>query len=625
MSDQRAGYLRFRRKLVLGYLALCALLAALLLWKIASDYHLSRESAAMVARNGARAMAAHVQELIEAVDQPLRTSAAGIGTLAGKKLAAESVRPLLASSSLGSDARFWLMFIDAQGEGMVASNGVSVEGVSFLDRAYFRDAMARANGLSVGIPAVEPSTNRRVFFLSRRVESASGKILGVVAAAVDAWRVAEVFERARLGPDMSIALATMDNVVVAKAPLFEQSFGADFSNLPVAIPPERRFGEFDSASPLNGERHHFAYAPVGSLPLRVVVGFARESWLAHFRSDFSAGVAGLAVALSVAFFSGRLALEQFQRLERVEEWQRKLIDQLGRAKAELTRSERRVRAIADHLPARVAYVNVDERYTFHNAGGLGAPLGAVLGKTLLETHGAATYGQLREGVHRALAGESVSFELIGSERGAPRHFKHQYAPDRDAQGRVIGFYALVTDITEFKMIQRRLAAVARADPLTGLPNRAALLDRLDDALARRRRSGAELACLYLDIDRFKAINDTLGHLGGDCALVEFGRRLRQCVRECDMVARLAGDEFVIVLEGLGSPAEAAQVAAKIIASMAEPFNIEGTRWPVTASVGVVAAEPSEDDSRSLLRAADKALYLAKRSGRNRAEIREAGH
>jgi diguanylate cyclase (GGDEF)-like protein len=113
------------------------------------------------------------------------------------------------------------------------------------------------------------------------------------------------------------------------------------------------------------------------------------------------------------------------------------------------------------------------------------------------------------------------------------------------------------------------------------------------------------------------VNDTLGHSGGDAALIEFSRRLRQCVRESDIVARLAGDEFVIALENLAHPSEAGKVAEKIIACMTIPFNIEGTRRVVTTSVGMVIADPLHDDARALLRAADEALYQAKRGGRNR--------
>jgi diguanylate cyclase (GGDEF)-like protein/PAS domain S-box-containing protein len=620
ISEQGAGFAKFRHKLVVGYLVLCALLFALLGWKVVSGYRSDRAAAAAATQNSARAMAAHVGEIIDAVDQSLRLSASGISALDDGALTPDAVLPLLAASSRASDSRHWLMFVDASGRGVVASSGLPVRDVSLRDRPYFLGpASTRADQLHVGEPAFGRVSGRRLFFLSRRVESATGKFLGAIVAPVDAKRVAEVFEKARLGPEMSIALTMKGNMIIARAPLFEESFGADLSRLARPNPPVLAEGTFEADSPFRGERRLFSYAPVASLPLMVVVGVTRESWAAGSRSDFIAGLVGLAVALIVALFSGRFALDQYMRLERVEAWQRKLIDQLHSTKVDLARGERRLRMIADSVPARVAYVNADERYTYHNAGPSGAPAGASLGQTLLETHGPEVYAAIMKDARRALSGEPVDVERSYTVDGEARFFKHQYAPDFSSRGRVMGYYAMVTDITEFKTIQKRLSDLARVDGLTGLPNRAELLDRLDAALARCRRTGAGMACLYLDIDRFKEVNDTLGHAGGDCALVEFSRRLRQCVRESDTVARLSGDEFAIVLEDIGQPEEAQGVAAKIIDCMAIPFNIEGERRVVTTSIGVALSNPLEDDPRSLLRAADAALYRAKKAGRNRLE------
>lgn len=620
MNEQNAGYAKFRRKLMVGYLILCALLFALLGWKVVSGYRSDRQAAAAVTKNSARAMAAHVGEIIDAIDQSLRLSASGISALGDGALRPDAVLPLLAASSQASDSRYWLTFIDASGKGVVASSGLPVQDVSFADRSYFLDAsVSHADQLHVDGPAVGHVSKRRLFFLSRRVESPSGKFLGVIAAPVDAKRVADVFERVRLGPEMSISLTMKGSMIVARAPLFEESFGADLSRLARPNPAVLVEGTLEADSPFRGERRLFSYTPVASLPLMVVVGVTRESWAAGSRSDIIAGLVGLAMALIVALFSGRFALEQYIRLERVEASQRKLIDQLHSAKMDLARGERRLRMIADSVPARVAYVNTDERYTYHNTGPSGIPGGASLGKTLLETHGPEVYGAIKQDARRALSGAPVDVERIYAVDGESHCFKHQYTPDITSQGRVMGYYAMVTDITEFKTIQKRLSDLARVDSLTGLPNRAELLDRLVAALARCRRTGTAMACLYLDIDRFKEVNDTLGHAGGDCVLMEFSRRLRQCVRESDTVARLSGDEFAIVLEDIVQSEEVQGVASKIIAYMAMPFNIENERRVVTTSIGVALANPLEDDPRSLLRAADAALYRAKRAGRNRVE------
>ena len=623
MSDGHESYYAFRRKLALGYLALGALLIGLLVWKTISAYRAERAAAVSVTAHSASAMAAHVAELIDAVDQPLESSARAIAALGALPLSPETVKPMLAASSLASDSRFWLLFIDAKGRGVVASNGLDVRSVSFAERPYFKAPAAGETDVYVGAPDIGFVSKRRVFFLSRRVESKRGEFLGVVAAPIVARRIANVFESGRLEPSMSIALVTQDRRMIARAPLFEESFGADISSVVSAFAsPLPASGSFTATSPFQSGQRMFSYAPVGKYPLVVAVGVGRDSLLARVRDDFIAAALSLVAVLVVALLSGRLALRQYWRMEQIEAELRAVIADLAASKSELAGSELRIRMIADNLPARVSYINADERFMYHNAGdGSGPPLGAQMGKTAREVYGAELYDELKGDMRKALSGQRVCVEQSCFVGGEERFFKRQYTPDFGQDGRVAGFYSMVTDITDLKLVQHRLSAIARVDSLTGLPNRAELLDRLENALARCRRTGASLACLYLDIDRFKDVNDSLGHSGGDAALLEFGRRLSASVRESDLVARLAGDEFVILLEGLEQPAEAERFAFKIIAAMAPPFHIEGIERQVTTSVGVVIASPLEDDPRSLLRAADAELYKAKKAGRNRMSCR----
>lgn len=168
--------------------------------------------------------------------------------------------------------------------------------------------------------------------------------------------------------------------------------------------------------------------------------------------------------------------------------------------------------------------------------------------------------------------------------------------------------------------EARLDQLSRVDTLTGLANRRQFNEALPEAMARARRRRAMMALLYLDLDRFKAINDTLGHAAGDAVLKEFGRRLSGCVRETDMVARLGGDEFVLIIEGAATAAEVEQVAAKILAEMAWPFELEGRDddegLTVATSIGIATYqdEPGLSDDQ-LLGRADEALYEAKAAGR----------
>ena len=162
---------------------------------------------------------------------------------------------------------------------------------------------------------------------------------------------------------------------------------------------------------------------------------------------------------------------------------------------------------------------------------------------------------------------------------------------------------------------RTLASLALTDPLTGLANRRLLVDRLSMGMVQARRERANMALLYLDLDGFKDINNTIGHAAGDELLKIVAGRLQTTVREQDTVARLGGDEFVIVLGQAGAD-EAARVAGKVIESVSQPYVIEGQPARVTVSVGIGLYPDHGDEAETLMKNADLALYEAKRSGKN---------
>lgn len=178
--------------------------------------------------------------------------------------------------------------------------------------------------------------------------------------------------------------------------------------------------------------------------------------------------------------------------------------------------------------------------------------------------------------------------------------------------------AFMTDISQRKQLELALKHQATHDKLTGLPNRAELSQRLEWALARKDRTREGLAVFFLDLDRFKSINDTHGHEAGDAVLVEFAQRLQNAVRRTDTVARLAGDEFVIVLVGMDdAEAGARAVAGKIIAQMDQPFSVAGADIRISTSIGIAIVDHQEFCPEALLSRADEAMYRAKKSGRNR--------
>jgi diguanylate cyclase (GGDEF)-like protein/PAS domain S-box-containing protein len=188
--------------------------------------------------------------------------------------------------------------------------------------------------------------------------------------------------------------------------------------------------------------------------------------------------------------------------------------------------------------------------------------------------------------------------------------------ERDpATGRALRMIGTNLDITDRKRVEQALESVAQTDPLTGVANRTLLHDRLKLASARARRTGSRCALLYLDVDRFKQVNDVHGHAAGDALLKGIAARLRACVRQTDTVARVGGDEFVVLLEELKDGTDAATIAQKILEQAKQPLHLNGHSLAVSTSIGLAYSAGDLEDQDWLHRA-DLALYEAKKAGRD---------
>lgn len=192
---------------------------------------------------------------------------------------------------------------------------------------------------------------------------------------------------------------------------------------------------------------------------------------------------------------------------------------------------------------------------------------------------------------------------------------------RNSQGKALHFNNQIVDITERKQMERQLLHDALHDSLTGLPNRTLFTDRLEHELIRAKNQSDYLfAVLFLDLDRFKIVNDSVGHLIGDKLLVEIARRLETCVNPTDTVARLGGDEFTILLENIPNPGIATQIAEKIYQALTLPFNIEGYEIFTTTSIGIALSSQGYEQPEAILRDADLTMYTAKEQGKARYEV-----
>ena len=241
-------------------------------------------------------------------------------------------------------------------------------------------------------------------------------------------------------------------------------------------------------------------------------------------------------------------------------------------------------------------------------------------------HQAIIADRISRGILKGETSDSAAREKIASLNQLPKDTASSRV-DEFSDGRFIlvtrqpmadgGWLATHEDITERRRAEAEIVHLARHDALTGLSNRAEFNAKLEEASKRLKRNGGAVTVMMIDLDRFKAVNDTLGHPAGDQLLIEVGRRLQSTIRETDVLARLGGDEFAIIQEGGPNQHEAAiALALRIIAAISQPFDLNGNRANLGASIGIVLAPEHEIEPEGLLKRADLALYDAKANGRN---------
>jgi diguanylate cyclase (GGDEF)-like protein/PAS domain S-box-containing protein len=312
---------------------------------------------------------------------------------------------------------------------------------------------------------------------------------------------------------------------------------------------------------------------------------------------------------------------------------RRSTERQEKAEAALRESEERLLLIANNVPALISYVDREQRYRFSNRtydDWFGIPYQRMQGRTVSEIFGDEAYGRMRPDIERCLGGANVQFELVTGEGSQRRTLQVACVPHLDAKGEVLGFYMLANDVTQLKRAQedlryaaiqlqhdaRRLEFLAHHDTLTGLPNRAMFSERAREAVAHARRHQKTAALLFVDLDNFKTVNDTLGHDIGDALLKVISSRLRASVRGDDFIARIGGDEFCVLLQDIADPREAASVAQKLVHELNKPYRIGEHQVSSGASVGIACVPQDGDDVATLLRLADLAMYRAKELGRN---------
>ncbi len=292
-----------------------------------------------------------------------------------------------------------------------------------------------------------------------------------------------------------------------------------------------------------------------------------------------------------------------------------------------SRETEHARATLDSIGDAVLCIDTEGRVTYLNAvakkmtgwtleDARGRPLGEVFRVADGTTHELHTGNPMQLAIERnrifCLPPNSVMLRRDGSESA----IEDSVSPIHDHDGSIIGAVMVFRDTSVARAAQNRLSHRAQHDYLTDLPNPVLLNDRITQAIAMARRYGKELAVLFMDLDHFKDINDSLGHAIGDLLLQSVALRLKASVRDSDAVSRKGGDEFVVLLSEIAHPEHAARSAQKLTAAIAAVHQICGHELLVTASIGIGIYPTDGSDAETLVKAADAAMYLAKKAGRN---------
>jgi diguanylate cyclase (GGDEF)-like protein/PAS domain S-box-containing protein len=305
-------------------------------------------------------------------------------------------------------------------------------------------------------------------------------------------------------------------------------------------------------------------------------------------------------------------LSLVSRLYRLNAMVAKLDRTVVKAQEERSKTEALIAAIGEG----VAIFDVEKRFVYQNPIHIDL-VGRHVGEACFNAYHDDKHACGQCAVSRTLSDGQIhkmERQVIVSGRGV--YLDVTTSPVRDMTGKIVSVIEIARDVTDRKLAEERAQHLAFHDPLTGLANRALLEDRLILSLAHALRGNEEGALFFIDLDRFKAINDSLGHHAGDLLLKGVAKRLQSLVRTTDTVCRSGGDEFILLFPEIGGPTDAAHLAEKILVSFTAPFIVEEREIIISPSIGISLYPGDGADFVTLIRSADAAMYLAKRQGRN---------
>jgi diguanylate cyclase (GGDEF)-like protein len=610
----RAGGSSFRSLIAVAAGLTCAATLAIgaTLWWLRDD---AMDTASQHAGNLAAVLAAQINDSINLIDLVLteiRQHEEGVSARAAddfdRVLRDEATNEFLKAQSARLTQSEFVGLMDRQGNLLNTTRQWPPPTVNVSDRAYFQYFESHDDkGVFISNLLNDRIKGLRVILFSKRINGPNNEFLGVAIIGVRVTYFQHIYKSIASLPGQRFLLLQRDGTVIVRYPDSKARGG---EKLPAESPWHRLIlrggGDYESHGYFDGKVHLVAVRPLANYPLVVNVGVAKDAALATWNIQAIAiGAGTLLVILCLA-----LLLKALNRQ----------FNLLAGSEATLARANATVDVALNNMSQGLIMFDSANRMVVCNLRYL-----EMYGLSPEIIRPGCTLREILE--HRIAVGcffaedhEQYLAEILATlERGAT-FSKLTCLPD----GRIVsivnrpvtsgGWVATHEDVTEAKRAEERISYAAHHDSLTGLPNRKLFSEQLEQALKRVRR-GERLAVLYLDVDHLKRINDTLGHPVGDQLLKGVAERLRGCVREIDLVARLSGDEFAIIHTSLERPADAADLAMRAREAIHEPFDFDGHAITVDVSVGISIAPNDASELNDLLKTADIALYEAKNSGR----------
>ncbi|HZW26408.1 MAG TPA: diguanylate cyclase [Gallionella sp.] len=516
-----------------------------------------------------------------------------------------------------------MLVLDAEGNALAASRK-NLVGQNYRYRDYFQAPLRDPHPDTLYIsPPFVTQLGVLTMNISRAIIDADGKFAGVISASLEPGEFAVLMASVRYAPDMWTAMAHGDGKLFMMVPAREGRAGMDLARPGTMFSRHMQSGQavtlMDDTVYAMGERRLMAQRTVRPEALHMdkplVVATTRnrssifENWYRElYIKSAIFGVLALVSSLGLAFY---------------QRGQREFLRLIGEQEEEQRKSAERL-----HLATEAAGVGVWEYDLVNQRLIWDDSMFAIYGISPGEF--SSDYAAWRscllpedaakaDEAARASIEQSIPYDACFRIRRKDGQIRFIHARARvhyDESGKPQRMVGTNEDITEREQMEARMEYMAHYDSLTGLANRTLFYDRLRQALSMARRNEVGLALLYIDLDGFKEVNDTLGHAAGDLLLKEVAGRLRSCVRQSDSVARLGGDEFTIILNETHQQDDVAAVARKIVEAIAAPVDLEEGEAHVSVSIGIARYTEEASDEDTLVRNADEAMYRAKSSGKN---------